>query len=91
MWPNSQKIADLVKFTEEILNGKVHFLCSEYAEDYFDAKSKIRPWNHCFVFSAYMSFGYQTRYIILDCVFILHLKQDSIYVLEKYLLTNKQY
>ena len=22
------KIADLVKFTEEILNGKLHFLCS---------------------------------------------------------------
>ena len=28
MWPNSQKTADLVTFTEEILNGKLHFLCS---------------------------------------------------------------
>ena len=27
MWPNSQFPADLVKFTEEILNGKLHFLC----------------------------------------------------------------
>ena len=28
MWPNPQEIADLVTFTEEILNGKLHFLCS---------------------------------------------------------------
>ena len=28
MWPNPQFPADLVKFTEEILNGKRHFLCS---------------------------------------------------------------
>ena len=25
MWPNSQFPADLVTFTEEILNGKLHF------------------------------------------------------------------
>ena len=30
MWPNPQKTADLVKFTEEILNEKLHFLCSVY-------------------------------------------------------------
>ena len=29
MWPNPQESADLVTFTEEILNGKLHFLCSE--------------------------------------------------------------
>ena len=28
MRPNSQETADLVIFTEEILNGKLHFLCS---------------------------------------------------------------
>ena len=28
MWPNPQENADLVTFTEEILNGKLHFLCS---------------------------------------------------------------
>ena len=27
MWPNPQFPADLVTFTEEILNGKPHFLC----------------------------------------------------------------
>ena len=28
MWPNLQFPADLVLFTEEILNGKLRFLCS---------------------------------------------------------------
>ena len=28
MWPNSLEIADLVTFTEIILNGKLDFLCS---------------------------------------------------------------
>ena len=28
MWPNPPFPADLVTFTEEILNGKLHFLCS---------------------------------------------------------------
>ena len=27
MWPNSQFPTDLVKFTEDVLNGKLHFLC----------------------------------------------------------------
>ena len=29
MWPNPQFLADLLTFTEEILNGKHHFLCSD--------------------------------------------------------------
>ena len=29
MWPNPQKTVDLVILTEEILNGKIHFLCIE--------------------------------------------------------------
>ena len=28
MWPNTQETADLVTFTEEILNGKLNFSCS---------------------------------------------------------------
>ena len=31
MWPNLQKTAELVTFTEEIFNGKLHFLCSDSA------------------------------------------------------------
>ena len=34
MWPNSQFPADLVTFTEEILNEKLHFLCSVPANHY---------------------------------------------------------
>ena len=29
MWPNSQFSVDLGTFTKEIVNGKLHFLCSE--------------------------------------------------------------
>ena len=29
MWPNPEETANLVTFTEEILNGKLHFLCNE--------------------------------------------------------------
>ena len=29
MWPNPQETAGLVIVTDEILNGKLHFLCSE--------------------------------------------------------------
>ena len=29
MWPNPQETVDLVTFTEELLNEKLHFLCSE--------------------------------------------------------------
>ena len=32
MWPNSQESADLAIFTEEILIGKLHFLCSDRGE-----------------------------------------------------------
>ena len=29
MLPNPQEAADFVTFTEEVLNGKLHFLCSD--------------------------------------------------------------
>ena len=29
MWPNSQFPGDLVTFTQEILNGNLHILCSD--------------------------------------------------------------
>ena len=36
MWPNPQFLADLVTFTEKVLNGKPHFLCSVNADTYGD-------------------------------------------------------
>ena len=32
MWANPQFLTDLVTFIEEILKGKLNFLCSEYHE-----------------------------------------------------------
>ena len=51
MWPNPQFPSDLVPFTEEILNGKPYFLCSDIAnvvKDIFispteDIQQKITP------------------------------------------------
>ena len=31
MWPNPQETANLVTFTKEILNEKLHFLCSVWS------------------------------------------------------------
>ena len=33
MWPNPQKSVDLFVFTEDILNGKLQFFCSETAPE----------------------------------------------------------
>ena len=30
MWPNPHETASLATFTEEILNGKLHFLCNAF-------------------------------------------------------------
>ena len=40
MWASSQKTTDLIRFTEEILNEKVHFLLNENSSEY--AYEKIR-------------------------------------------------
>ena len=49
MWLNPQFSADLVTFTEEIFNGKLHFLCSESAcysyvsaKHYLGTKRKLK-------------------------------------------------
>ena len=38
MLPNPQETADLVTFTEEIFNGKLHFLCSGEFGHFMDTK-----------------------------------------------------
>ena len=42
MWPNPQIPVDLIAFTEEILNGKLHFLCSDA---YYLTQSKLTSKN----------------------------------------------
>ena len=45
MWPNPQKTAGLVTFTEEIVNEKLRFLCS----DNYDVEIVWgRRWRECF-------------------------------------------
>ena len=39
MWPNPQIPADLVTFIKEILNGKLHFLCTDSVSE----TNKINP------------------------------------------------
>ena len=45
MWPNPLETADLVKFTEEIRNGKLHFFCAVHVKvwtcSHFDIDSVI--------------------------------------------------
>ena len=42
MWPNPQETADLVTLTAEILNGKLHFLCSvRFVPDRYHAKKCV--------------------------------------------------
>ena len=52
MSPNPQETADLVIFSEEILNGKLHFLCSVVEANLdslnlFHATGHLgNPWKH---------------------------------------------
>ena len=39
MWPNPQFSRDLVTFAEEILNGKLHFLCSDCINNKFSLEN----------------------------------------------------
>ena len=41
MWPNRQETADLGTFTEENLNGKLHFLCSGSWKETTQSKLKM--------------------------------------------------
>ena len=53
MWPNSQETVDLFRFTEETINGKLHFLCSRCIQNqvkhlktvnYFHKKFHLNLW-----------------------------------------------
>ena len=45
MLPNPQETAALVTFTEEIFNGKLHFLCSEFLIDSATSLSSENPFS----------------------------------------------
>ena len=41
MWPNPQETANLVTFTEEILNEKLQFLCGANCGNFSGARGKV--------------------------------------------------
>ena len=43
MWPNPLENKYLFKFTEEILNGKLHFLCSMASSTHLTCESTLTP------------------------------------------------
>ena len=68
MWPNPQFPADLVTFTEEILNAKLNFLCSVTCL----ASHKVLPL--CLVFLI-------GSYIVLRLLFNIYVTQPDHFVL----------
>ena len=50
MWPNPQLPADLLTFTDEILNGKLHFLCGVTSKPTPNASSKHDEFPICILF-----------------------------------------
>ena len=74
MWPNPQKTEDLVTFTEEILNGKLHFLCR-----------KLRIWSlllkkslmENFIFCAVLAFSYSWLAIHWEGIFDCFIKKGT--------------
>ena len=63
MWPNLQFPADLLTFTGEILNGKLHFLCSD-----LERKSHSKPLLCSCILGTYP--------LSLEATTILHLPQE---------------
>ena len=48
MLPNPLETADLVKFTEEILNGKLRFLCTVHATHFHrEIRMQSKPGYYC--------------------------------------------
>ena len=45
MWPDPQETTDLVTFTEEILNGKLHLLCSVWNQRFLELLLTELFWN----------------------------------------------
>ena len=68
MSANPQDTADLVTFTEEILNGKLHFLCSVRAEltEFFQAQTSDEIGSSFWIKKkTSKSFSYSSRMSIL--------------------------
>ena len=47
MWPNPQETVNLVIFTEETLDGKLHFL---YSETLSDVDKRLKLWSAVYIY-----------------------------------------
>ena len=45
MWLNPQEIVDFLTFTEDIFNGKPHFLCRVIEHKFADLANKNNSWH----------------------------------------------
>ena len=59
MWPNPQESADLVTFTEKILNGKFHFLCSSNPT-FWVTFLFIEPWSSNIIQVLFLNFNHRS-------------------------------
>ena len=64
MRPNPQETADLLTFTEEILNGKLHFLCCVFFSIFMIS---VKPFNNENINDKLK--GVANTNIIFTCVF----------------------
>ena len=67
MWPNLQFPADLVTFTEETLNGKLHILCIVSVINYFRKKDSSQIPDSILTLSRRWSLSYWNQSIDLLC------------------------
>ena len=79
MWPNLQETADLVTFTEKILNGKLHFLC----RDNLSLSQTIRTSEQILVISKFSNELQKHSNLIItsDVSTFLEEKQNKLYLM----------
>ena len=72
IWPNLQETADLVTSTEEIINEKLHFLCSGYHVKNKSMREEgelISMWIGCFIIC--FSTNWEIKFAILEHSWVL--------------------
>ena len=68
MWPNPQKTVDLVTFTEEILNGKLNFLCSVTIRKCYQGHAN--PLSYGCLLMTILKKIVQVKYMFRDLIYI---------------------
>ena len=69
MWPNPQETTDLVTFTEEILNEKLHFLCNVSCETSTSTEMvtdalQLSGSGNCIAYKSFTNLAMLTEFVI---------------------------